>query len=141
MYSDGDSNKKMADMRARIALITETEPKLVVSIHQNSFTQASSKGAQVFYYEKSQEGKVLAQTLQETIKSVIGDDNKRQAKANANYYMLLHTPCTMVIVECGFLSNPEEAVLLCDESYQDKMMEAICQGINNYMKSEDTENQ
>ena len=141
MYSDGDSNKKMADMRARIALITETEPKLVVSIHQNSFTQTSSRGAQVFYYEKSQEGKILAQTLQETIKSVIGDDNKRQAKANTNYYMLLHTPCTMVIVECGFLSNPEEATLLSDDSYQDKMTEAICQGINNYVKSEDTNGQ
>ncbi len=141
MYSDGDSNKKMADMKARIALITETEPKLVVSIHQNSFTQPSSKGAQVFYYEKSEEGKVLAQTLQETIKSVIGDGNKRQAKANTNYYMLLHTPCTMVIVECGFLSNPEEALLLSDDSYQEKMMDAICQGINNYVKSEDKENQ
>lgn len=136
MYDDGDSNKKMADMRARIALIAETEPRLVVSIHQNSFTQASSKGAQVFYYEKSEEGKILAQTLQETIKSVIGDDNKRQAKANTNYYMLLHTPCTMVIVECGFLSNPEEALLLSDDAYQEKMTEAICQGVNNYIKSE-----
>lgn len=134
LYGEGDSNKKSADMRSRIHTIEEKKPELAVSIHQNSFTQESSFGAQVFYYGSSKQGKTLAEYLQTTIKTVIADENHREATANESYYLLRKSPCPMVIVECGFLSNPREAELLVTEEYQDKMAWAICFGIVEYCK-------
>ena len=133
LYSLSDSNKKRADMKKRVELINETGPIMTISVHQNSFPQASSKGAQVFYHVKSEEGKVLAETIQEQMKQVINDGNHRLAKSNNSYYMLKNTSCPTVIVECGFLSNPGEADLLIDDSYQEKVAYAITEGVKTYM--------
>lgn len=135
LYNEGDSNKKITDMRKRVETINESNALLAVSIHQNSFTQASSKGAQVFYHSQSEEGKILAETIQEQIKTELQDDNRRAAKSNNTYYMLKKTTCPIVIVECGFLSNPEEATLLTTKSYQKKMAKGICNGILSYVKT------
>ncbi len=135
LYKEGDSNKKSADMKSRIRTMEEKQPEFAVSIHQNSFTQESSFGAQVFYFGNSAEGKLLAQYLQTTIKTVIADENHREPKANESYYLLKKSPCPMVIVECGFLSNAREAELLVTEEYQDKMAWAICLGIVEYCKN------
>lgn len=134
LYPEGESNKKAADMKSRIQTIEEKKPEFAVSIHQNSFTQESSFGAQVFYYEGSAQGKALAECLQTTIKTVVADENHRQATANESYYLLRKSPCPMVIVECGFLSNQREAELLITEEYQDKIAWAICLGIVEYCK-------
>lgn len=134
LYAEGDSNKKSADMKSRIRTIEEKQAEFAVSIHQNSFTQESSFGAQVFYFGSSEEGKRLAGCLQTTIKKVIADENHREPKANESYYLLKKSPCPMVIVECGFLSNAREAELLVTEEYQDKMAWAICLGIVEYCK-------
>lgn len=135
LYAEGDSNKKRTDMKKRVDIINGSGIDLAVSIHQNSFEQASSKGAQVFYHEKSLEGKELAEIIQKQIKDTIGDKNHRVAKSNENYYMLKKSICPLVIVECGFLSNPAEAELLCKESYQEKMAWAIHLGIIQYLNS------
>lgn len=134
LYMEGDSNKKAVDMKSRIRTMEEKQPEFAVSIHQNSFTQESSFGAQVFYFGSSAEGKRLAQCLQTTIKAVVADENHREPKANESYYLLKKSPCPMVIVECGFLSNQREAELLVTEEYQDKMAWAICLGIVEYCK-------
>ena len=89
LYSSGDAHKKMADMRKRCQLIEEVKPDLVISIHQNSYHEEAIRGGQVFYYKTSVRGKKLAQILQERFDYVLGDANKRQAKANDNYYLLL----------------------------------------------------
>jgi N-acetylmuramoyl-L-alanine amidase len=133
LYSKTDSNKKATDLKNRVKLINEANPILAVSIHQNSFGQESSKGAQVFYHAKSDEGKIFAEIVQERIKKSIGDGNKRIAKANQDYYMLKNTECPFIFVECGFLSNYEEATILCDEAYQEKMAWAIHLGVINYI--------
>lgn len=135
LYEETDSNKKITDMRNRVETINSSNALLAVSVHQNSFTQASSKGAQVFYHSQSQDGKVLAEIIQEQIKEVIKDENHRVAKSNESYYMLKKTTCPIVIVECGFLSNPEEAQLLTTEKYQKKMAQGIFKGIESYIKS------
>lgn len=127
-----ESSKKLTDMKNRVAMIEEVKPSLVVSIHQNSYS-AGTKGAQVFYHSTSEEGKRLAGILQQTIKETIGDDNHRVEKANDSYYMLRKVTCPLVIVECGFLSNPEEEALLKDEKYQKKMAEGIAEGIENFL--------
>ncbi len=136
LYAADDSNKKAADMKARIRRIEEKSPLLAVSIHQNSFTQESSFGAQVFYYKTSKAGAELAQVLQETLRTHIEDGNYREAKANDSYYMLKKSPCPMVIVECGFLSNREEAAKLVTEEYQKQLAWAICMGIVNYYNAQ-----
>lgn len=134
LYSSTDSNKKRADMQKRVEIINSSNAVLAVSIHQNSFEQESSKGAQVFYHQESEKGKILGETLQETIKSVIADGNHRVAKSNDSYYMLRKTQCPLVIVECGFLSNQAEAKLLTEDEYQKKMAGAIRDGIKKYLE-------
>lgn len=133
LYEETDSNKKTADLRKRVEIIESNAPILAVSIHQNSFQQAKYRGAQVFYHEKSSNGKKLAQTLQKQLKETLKDGNKREAKSNGEYYMLRKVSCPLTIVECGFLSNEEEARLLADERYQEKIAWAIHMGIVQYI--------
>ncbi len=125
LYGEGDSNKKRADMQARVKVIKDCKADLVISIHQNSFTEEYVKGAQVFYYIKSDQGKKLAELLQKQIVETIADGNHRKAKPNDNYYMLKNTECPLAIVECGYLSNIREAGLLMEDSYQERMAYAI----------------
>ncbi len=129
--------KKQDDMRTRVAVINESDANLAVSIHQNSFTEESSRGAQVFYHAQSEEGAVLAKIIQEQIKLSVADDNHRMEKANDSYYLLKKTTCPIVIVECGFLSNYEEAALLNDAAYQKKIAEGIANGIKLYLETEE----
>ena len=131
--ASGEISKKQ-DMSSRVALINTSEADLAVSIHQNSFTNAASKGAQVFYHTSSLEGAALAKQIQEEIKQTLQDGNKRMEKADNTYYMLKKTSCPLVIVECGFLSNYEETVLLKDEAYQRKIAEGIAGGIMKYLE-------
>ncbi len=134
LYASTDSNKKVSDMKKRCQIIEEAKADIVVSIHQNSFSQESVYGAQVFYYKYSQQGAVLAEKIQSAIRQYADTENKRTIKDNSTYYMLVHTPCPTVIVECGFLSNRVEAQKLCSEEYQDKIANAVCEGIEAYFK-------
>ena len=136
LYSSGDAHKKMADMRKRCQLIEEVKPDLVISIHQNSYHEEAIRGGQVFYYKTSVRGKQLAQILQERFDYVLGDANKRQAKANDNYYLLLHVKEPIVIAECGFLSNREEAEKLETKEYQDRLAWTLHMGIMEYLNQE-----
>ena len=134
-YSESDSNKKMADMRARCLMVEEAGADMLISIHQNSYHSASVHGAQVFYYDESEEGKRLAESIQASLVFNLSADGKgRVAKANDNYYILLNVECPAVIVECGFLSNQEEARLLESEEYQRKVAEAIGEGVVEYLE-------
>ena len=129
LYQDSDANKKIADLNQRIAIMDREEPDCVISIHQNSFTGQNSRGAQVFYQTGSQNGEILAKILQEQLVSSLDTKNHRRAKANAAYYLLKKTVATAVIVECGFLTNPEEAEKLSGEEYQEQVAEAVAKGI------------
>ena len=135
LYSSKDTHKKMADMKKRCQLIEEAKPDLVISIHQNSYHEEAIRGGQVFYYKTSERGKRLAEILQRRFDYVLGERNTRQAKPNGNYYLLLHVKQPIVIVECGFLSNNQEALLLTDEKYQNKVAKAICSGTLEYLSS------
>ena len=140
LASENASNRKNEDLKARVNLLKETEPVLMVSIHQNSFPEADVDGAQVFYYSGSEEGKQLGNIVQESLKQEIDDGNHRVAKANKDYYLLKKSVCPAVIVECGFLSNAQEAALLVTEEYQEKLAFAIHLGILEYINTvEDTE--
>ena len=112
LYDSDASNKKVQDMKRRVALIEETKPAITVSIHQNSYPEESVHGAQVFYYDGSRDGQLLAQLLQKQLVEKLDPENHRQIKANDSYYLLKKTDIPIVIVECGFLSNQAEAALL-----------------------------
>lgn len=126
------SNKKMEDLNCRIEIIEQADPLMVVSIHQNSYTQEGVSGAQVFYFKGSENGKNLAQCIQSSILKNVEMEKQREIKENDNYYLLKNTGKTMVIVECGFLSNRREADLLIQPQYQQKMANAIAEGIIDF---------
>ncbi len=129
LYRQSSKNQKVEDMRKRCEIIRQANPVFTVSIHQNSYPDEGVKGAQVFYYGQSQEGKKLAETLQESLVRQLDQENHREAKANESYYLLKKTVSPTVIVECGFLSNYEEAELLSSDAYQDKVAKAVEMGI------------
>ena len=134
LYEEQTSNKKVQDMKNRCALINETQPDCVVSIHQNSYHEENVTGAQVFYYGTSEEGKKLAEILQQNLITHVDPENHREAKANQSYYLLKKTEAPIVIVECGFLSNWEEAKKLQEDSYQNQIAWAVSMGILSYLE-------
>lgn len=121
-------------MKRRCELINQTKPELVVSVHQNSYTEPSVCGPQVFYYENSAAAKEIAGILQNTLNEYLEIERPRESKANDSYYILRKTERPTVIVECGFLSNPAEAELLSTDAYQEKVAQAICEGVLQCLK-------
>lgn len=99
LYDENASNKKVQDMKNRVALIEERQPELTVSIHQNSYHEEYVHGAQVFYYANSERSKALAERIQQVLALELDRDNARQAKANDSYYLLKKTSVPIVIVE------------------------------------------
>ena len=133
LYEESSDNKKRQDMKNRAALMNQSTPDCVVSIHQNSYPQESIDGAQVFYYTKSEEGKLLAALIQDSLISRADPGNHRVEKSNDSYYLLKNVSSPIVIVECGFLSNWAESKKLVDDTYQQKLAWAIHLGILQYL--------
>ena len=136
LYEEDSRNQKAQDMQCRIAMIKKYRPVLCISVHQNSYQDSSVCGPQVFYYEDSVRGKNLAEFIQEELNLKLKVKRPRVAKGNKTYYLLKRSESVMNIVECGFLTNPEEAGLLCKEEYQNKIVEAIVNGIEEYLKQQ-----
>lgn len=132
---NGLADSKVEDLKKRVSIINQEKPLLAVSIHQNSYQGESIHGAQVFYFTHSQEGEKAAKIIQEALLEA-DSENTRSAKANDTYYMLKKTEVPVVIVECGFLSNQKEADLLVTEEYQQKVAEAVVNGIIKYISEE-----
>ncbi len=132
LYDEGASNKKVQDMKRRLEIIEKADPVIVVSIHQNSYHEEYVKGAQVFYYTTSESSRQLAEVIQEQLRS-LDPDNRREAKGNDSYFLLKKTSKPIVIVECGFLSNREEAEKLSSTLFQEKMAWNIHMGIMKYL--------
>lgn len=133
LHATGSEWGKVQDLQQRVQLINESEATLAISIHQNSYTEESIKGAQVFYYENSAKAKAAAALMQEQLK-ILDPDNHREIKGNDTYYLIKRTITPTIIVECGFLSNQNEAENLCDETYQKELAQTIVKGINEYVE-------
>ena len=117
--------KKTSDLKNRVAAVEEVEQGVLLSIHQNMFTDARYHGAQVFFAptEGSQE---LAVHTQEVLRQAVDQGNTRQAKPIPDtVYLLNHISCPAILVECGFLSNPEEAQKLAAQGYQLQLAAAL----------------
>ena len=131
-----DAKKK--DLEQRIELINDTNPTLALCIHQNSYPDEKIYGAQVFYHTTTEEAEDAASIVQEELRE-IDPNNKRQIKENDTYYMLKFSKVPTIIVECGFLTNPEEAAKLTQEEYQDELAYAICNGIVKWLDGGENE--
>ena len=130
--TDDSSESKREDMRKRVELINDVMPVLTVSIHQNSYTDPSVNGAQVFYYTGSKESAEAAKIMQQEFQ-ILEPQNTRQPKADNSFYMLKNTKGPIIIVECGFLSNPKDAEKLAKEEYQNNLSVTICNGIIKWL--------
>ena len=140
-YSVGDQNlstvaqRKRSDTKARLRTVEETGDCILLSIHQNHFSQSKYDGAQVFYSENREESAVLAEAIRQNIVSSLQPENHRENKpAGDSIYLLHNCQVPAVLVECGFLSNPSEAEKLSQESYQKAMASAIYNGLIDYLQ-------
>ena len=130
LYSPNVDNYKKDDMAKRAKIIADAKADMVLSIHMNSFPSASEKGAQTFYDATNQNSKALAQAIQTQLIADI--ENARKECQKGDYYILNCTDVPTAIVECGFLTNPEEEVLLSTDEYQSKLAYSIFCGIIRY---------
>ena len=131
LYDPKAGNLKKSDMQKRKQIIDEAKPDLVISIHMNSFPLSSGRGAQVFYKKQNEKGKVLAEDIQQQFISSLPYARK-DAKAG-DYFIVNCTDIPAVIVECGFLSNPQEEKLLVSKEYQDKVCYSIVCGVLSFL--------
>ena len=129
------AKRKVGDMKKRLQVIKDNPDAVFVSIHLNKFTTSSPSGAQVFYSPNNDVSILLATEIQQMVVTQLQKDNKRQVKkGDKSIYLLKNATIPAVIVECGFLSNPEELELLKNEEYQSKMAFSIYCGILEYYK-------
>lgn len=135
LYKEGTPNQKVQDLQNRCKIIEENKPFCTLSIHQNSYTDASVCGPQVFYFTHSEEAERLAASLQDSLNTGLDIAKPRVQKENSSYYILKRSTSVTVLIECGFLSNPEEAKKLAEKDYQKQMARAICDGLEKYVKS------
>lgn len=131
LYDEDASNKKSSDLKNRIRFLEEKKATLMVSIHQNSYPDSIQHGAQTFYYSANKSGKSLAERIQSSLLE-LDNTNTRTAKSSDSYYLLKNASMPAVIVECGFLSNPDETAKLTDPNYQKRLAYAISLGICTY---------
>ena len=124
--------KKISDIHNRVKIGNESSADLFVSIHLNKIPQQQYDGWQTFYKEGSEEGKKLAISIQNSLNDAIQKENNRVAKTIDNVYIIKHVEIPITIVECGFLSNPEEEKQLLEDEYQNRLAWGIYNGIIDY---------
>ena len=135
--ADYQGRKKRLDLAARLAVAQEHESAIFVSIHMNAFPQTQYSGLQVYYSENHPDSKQLAELIQGDARSLLVPDNNRRIKpSNGTSYLLEHIMHPSVLVECGFLSNPEECRLLATEEYQRKLATVLFHALTDFYEND-----
>ncbi len=130
--TEGLAARKREDLRARIELVNEVQPDVLVSIHANAFPSSRCSGAQTFYRKGCDLSQLLAVSMQHQL-TRITNRTQRQASSQQDLIILRNTRVPATVVEVGFLSNPQEEALLKQEGYQRRVAWAIYAGIVQYM--------
>lgn len=140
-YAVGDQSlqtiaeRKRSDTKNRLQTVNEAGECIFISIHQNHFSESKYHGAQVFYSGNRPESAQLAETIRQNIVEGLQPENKRENKvAGKNIYLMANANVPAVLVECGFLSNPQEAENLTTEAYQKDIAAAIYNGLLDYLQ-------
>lgn len=136
VYTKGNTlaQKKASDLKERVRLVNETEHALLLSIHQNHFPDDRYSGAQTFY-AKTEGSQQLAEQLQEALIASVNPGSNRQIKKCSGIYIMEHIQCPGVLIECGFLSNTEEAAKLKSPDYQKKLSTVIAAVTSQYLSN------
>ena len=124
--------KKVSDIRNRVKIGNESSADAFVSIHLNKIPESQYDGWQTFYKKESEDSQRLAVSIQNNLNEAIQKENNRVAKTIEKIYIIKHVEIPITIVECGFLSNPEEEKKLLDDEYQNKLAWGIYNGIIDY---------
>lgn len=126
VYTSGETiaAKKISDLRQRVNIVDSTDNPILISIHQNTFPDSRYFGPQVFYPLKG-EGMELAQAMQKALTDSLNPGSNRMAKRADGVYLMQHIQCSGVLIECGFISNPEEEAKLRNADYQRRLCCAI----------------
>lgn len=128
--------KKVSDIKNRLAIMNDTEDCIFVSIHQNHFSQSKYRGMQVFYSKNNPNSSKLADSIRLSVITNLQKDNTREIKAaDSGIYLLHHAQKPAVMVECGFMSNQQDTQDLKNENYQRKLAFLIALGITDYLKN------
>ncbi len=134
---DGTANttreRKVSDIQNRVKITNSDKNNILVSIHQNHFTESQYFGTQVFYSKNNEKSSVLAESIRTAVTSLLQPENNRKCKEADNVYLLDHVNVPAVIVECGFLSNPDEAYKLSQSEYKNNLAYTIYLGIVEYI--------
>lgn len=136
VYTSGQTiaQKKVSDLKQRVTIVNRTQNAVLVSIHQNTFPESQYSGAQVFY-SKSSGSEELAKLLQEELVACLNPGSSRKAKQGSGIYLLDKTTAPGVLVECGFLSNPQEEQALRTPEYQKKICCVISAAVARFLAS------
>lgn len=126
IYTQGNTiaAQKVSDLKERVRIANETPGAILISLHQNTFSDSKYSGAQVFYTQ-AVESQKIAQALQQNLISVLNPDSQRKSKPAKGVYLMEHISCPGILIECGFLTNPEEEALLRSKEYQIKLSSVI----------------
>lgn len=126
-------NKKVSDIKNRVEIGNGYDADIFVSIHLNKYPPSEKyRGWQTFYQKTNDDSKILAQKVQESLNSNIDFKNKRHPLPISGVYIMDNVKIPAIVIECGFLSNPEEAQMLKTEEYQNKLAWGIYLGLQNY---------
>ncbi len=127
------SAQKISDLKQRVQMVNDTNKGVLLSIHQNTFPETKYHGAQVFF-SQTDTSQNWAEITQNALTTLVDSANTRQAKASTQVYLMDNIQCPGILVECGFLSNPEEAQLLQQADYQRKLALAMVDGLSQWQQ-------
>lgn len=136
VYTQGETiaAKKVSDLKERVRIVNETENAVLLSIHQNTFSDSRYGGAQVFY-PQSDGSQKLAELLQTSLITTLNPGSNRKAKKASGVYLMEHIQRTGILVECGFLSNPEEEAKLRDPTYQKQLCGVVASVVSTFLSN------
>lgn len=122
VYTQGNTiaSQKISDLKERVRIVNSTENAVLISVHQNTFSDQKYSGAQVFY-APTDGSQSFAESLQTAMVSAVNPGSRRKAKKANGVYLMEHIQCPGILVECGFLSNPVEEAMLRTKEYQQKL--------------------
>lgn len=124
------ADKKRPDLDARLQMAKDGVADILLSVHMNEYHDAKESGPQVFYRKNNAQSRLMAGCLQESL--IAGLQPSRVRSALAGDYYMLSLPIPSVLIECGFISNPQEAKWLLDADYQKQLAQAVCRGVMEY---------
>ena len=134
LHTDGAtiSAQKISDLKHRVKLITDSNASLLISIHQNTFSDNHYSGAHVFH-NSEKESIALSTCLQENFVKTLNPGSKRKPKAAKGIYLMEHLPCPGILIECGFLTNTQEEAKLLSADYQKQICAVIAATVSSQL--------